>query len=165
MSAVRHRFIVLTYLFALLSLPYAFASTEQDIIGFWDIFDKSGTLDTTIEIYETSQSGVLEGRAVKLHRPQDQGATCTACSGEKLNKPILGLEVLSNLQWNPKKNGWFGEALDPERGWEPRIRLRLEGNELKACAHYKTDWICIDTDSWSKRVPDEEFLNSLQNIQ
>ncbi|MCL6270918.1 DUF2147 domain-containing protein [Sansalvadorimonas sp. 2012CJ34-2] len=163
MSAASLRNIVLSCFLAA-GVSSACADSAQNITGYWDILDKSGNLDTTIEIYESGFVGVLEGRVVKLHRPQDQGAICTACSGERHNQPILTMKVITDLQWNPKKNGWYGNGLDPERGWEPRVRLRLEGNELKVCAHYKTDFICLDKDSWTQRQTDETFLSSLPDF-
>ncbi len=128
------------------------ATQMDDLIGYWDIKDKSGTLDTTVEIYPASTPDYFEAKVIKLHRPQDQGALCTACSGTRQNQPILGMTVLTMLNWHLKKEVWYGDGLDPDKGWEPQVRLRLtDNNTMEVCAFYKTDLICLDKDIWIRR--------------
>src|SRR5205823_6569029 len=82
-----------------------------------------GNVKSIIRISETPNH-TLTGQLVKIY-PR-KGATedelCTACKGEKHNKPILGMHILNGLkksasQWDD------GRILDPSTGKTYKLTL------------------------------------------
>ncbi len=103
----------------------------QSPIGIWKTID-DGTSEAKshVEIYE--QGGKLYGKVIKL-LASEPDAKCDKCSGDKKNKPVLGMIIIEDLK--PKKDYWAkGSILDPENGKEYGCSIWLEDgkpNELR----------------------------------
>ncbi|WP_281647366.1 DUF2147 domain-containing protein [Parendozoicomonas sp. Alg238-R29] len=145
------RFTLFGFLYSLLILA-APSSMAASIDGLWDMPDDQGTLDTTMHIYPLADSGKREGKAVILHRPQDQGAVCSSCSGERQNQPIIGMIFLEDLSKHATKDAWYGQVLDPDSGktYSARLKPLADEKTLELCVYIATDRICLSRQKWSK---------------
>lgn len=94
--------------------------------GLWKtIDDKTGRARGFVRIYE--QQGQLFGKIESSVTPEEAREVCSKCSGERRNKPVIGMVILSGM----KKDGSEydgGEILDPDTGRVYRCRMRLEEN-------------------------------------
>lgn len=100
-------------------------------VGFWKTID-----DTTnepraiVEIKEVD--GKLFGIIVKTFPKDGDKAICTECSGDKKDKPIVGLEIISDLK--KIENEWAGGTiLDPKNGktYKAKMTLQQGGEKLQ----------------------------------
>lgn len=101
-------FTILTFLFVGMNI-----SVAQSPVGLWKtIDDNTGEAKSHVEIYE--KDGKLHGKVVKLLiKPMD--TICDNCKGDKKDKPVVGMEILSDLQ--TYKDYWsYGQIMDPENG-------------------------------------------------
>ena len=136
-----------------LSAPVASTSFgASSIDGLWDMPDDTGALDTTLHIYQRKESYQFDGKAVILHRPQDQGAICSGCSGERHNQPIEGMVVLENMEKHKTRNAWYGGVLDPETGktYSARLVPADDNNSLELCVYIATDRFCLSRQTWTR---------------
>jgi uncharacterized protein (DUF2147 family) len=86
-------------------------------VGLWKtIDDKDGTVKSEIRIVETN--GVISGKVERILDPTSKpGETCTECSDERKDQPILGMEILRGLKKTEGKDVWEGgNILDPKNG-------------------------------------------------
>ena len=103
----------------------------QNPAGIWKtIDDESSEAKSHVEIFE--EGGKYYGRIVKL-LDDEPTIVCDHCSGEKKDKPILGMVILERL--SPYRDYWSqGKILDPANGNEYRCSVWYDdGNtdELK----------------------------------
>ena len=92
--------------------------------GLWkSVDDKTGEPKSEIRI--TEQGGVLSGRVEKLLRQgADPAALCTACTDERKDQPMVGLEIIRGAKNAEGKEVWEGgKILDPESGKSYTLRL------------------------------------------
>lgn len=122
-------------LFLLSSFIYAANPISQSAVGYWQtIDDVTNQPKAIVQIWESSGKK-LSGRIVKVFpRPGVVPQTlCTACKGEKRNKPIVGMIILTGL--TSKKNHpteWVGgEILDPKNGKVYHCNIKLIDNGAK----------------------------------
>lgn len=107
------------------------AETAGTPVGFWKtIDDATNEPRAIVEIKEVD--GKLFGSIVKTFPKEGDKTICTECSGDKKDKPIVGLEIISDL----KKDGdeWNGGSiLDPKNGktYKAKISLQENGEKLK----------------------------------
>lgn len=93
-------------------------------VGLWkSVDDKTGEPKSEIRI--TEQGGVLSGRVEKLLRQgADPAALCTACTDERKDQPMVGLEIIRGAKKAEGKEVWEGgKILDPESGKSYTLRL------------------------------------------
>jgi uncharacterized protein (DUF2147 family) len=93
-------------------------------VGLWkSVDDKTGEPKSEIRI--TDQGGVLSGRVEKLLRQgADPAALCTACTDERKDQPMVGLEIIRGAKKAEGKEVWEGgKILDPESGKSYTLRL------------------------------------------
>jgi uncharacterized protein (DUF2147 family) len=101
------------------------------ITGKWKtIDDETGKAKSIVEIYE--ENGSYSGKIVKLFREpnEEQNPNCDKCTGDKKDKPITGMQILSGL----KKDGdkWSGgDILDPKNGKTYSCKAELAENGAK----------------------------------
>ena len=118
------------FLFALLLTAGLLASSPHDTpAGLWKtVDDKTQRPRGTVRIYE--QEGALYGRIETSFDPSQTNEICDKCPGDRKNKPVIGLVILSGLK---KRGNEYsgGEILDPDTGWVYRCRLTLEDNGAK----------------------------------
>jgi uncharacterized protein (DUF2147 family) len=102
-------------------------------VGRWKtIDDLTGKAKSVVLIWE--QGGKLFGRIQKLvdPDPKDPNPTCDGCAGPQKGKPVVGLQILWDLQKNG--DGWSGGTiLDPATGKTYKCLLSVEdgGTKLK----------------------------------
>ena len=118
-----------TLLMAALSCLCASAMAQMTPVGRWhSVDDKSGEPKAQMRIADSG--GALNGRIEKLLRPgADPEARCTACTDERKDQPMVGLEIIRGAQKAEGKDVWEGgKILDPENGKTYTLRLTpIEG--------------------------------------
>jgi len=86
-------------------------------VGLWQtIDDKDGKPISEVRITETGGvvNGKIEKRLTSDAKPTD---TCTECTDDRKDKPILGLEILRGLKKADGKDVWeSGTIVDPKNG-------------------------------------------------
>lgn len=88
----------------------------QGVVGKWVTYDdETKKPKSEVEIYE--QNGAYFGKVVALlNRPAGESEViCEKCTGEKKNKPVVGLNIVENMK---KKGSEFkdGTITDPKNG-------------------------------------------------
>lgn len=107
------------------------AESAATPVGFWKtIDDATHEPRAIVEIKEVD--GKLFGSIIKTFPKEGDKPECTECSGEKKNKPIVGLEII----WDLKKDGDEyngGHILDPKNGktYKAKITVIEAGEKLK----------------------------------
>ena len=98
-------------------------AAQENAIGVWQtIDDETGEAKSHIQIFE--KDGKLYGKVIKLLQA-DPGKLCDQCPGDKKDQPILGMQVLSDLQ--PYRDYWsYGRILDPQNGKTYKCSIWLE---------------------------------------
>lgn len=102
----------------------AMAADTASPSGLWRIVDdRTGQPKGFMRIYE--QDGRFFGRLERTMDPRDQTKTCTACTDERKNQPLVGLVLMRNLRL---EGGEYvgGDILDPETGSIYRCKFHLE---------------------------------------
>jgi uncharacterized protein (DUF2147 family) len=136
MKKITTRLFILFSLFLMHSIlsaaPFMPAQTP---VGYWKTIDDVTGKPKSILKIEQAENGSLFGRVVKIFpRPgYDQNEICTACQGERHNKPIVGMEVMSGLKQNPDDTSEWqgGEILDPSNGKTYRCFVQVMDNGQK----------------------------------
>jgi len=118
--------IKLSYSFIFLFLIGLFCfNANAQVLGIWKTIDDDGeTVKSHVEIFE--QNGMYYGKVVKLFRApeEEQNPKCIECNDDKKDQPILGMEILSDLQQKGKY--WQdGQIMDPENGKYYKCYLEL----------------------------------------
>ena len=101
------------YILLTIILLASLISADAQIIGKWKtVDDEDGTEKSVVEIYE--KNGKLRGRVDKLLAGAE-ATHCAACPGELKDKPLVGMEILVDLE-KTSSGGEDGEILDPKNG-------------------------------------------------
>jgi uncharacterized protein (DUF2147 family) len=92
-------------------------------VGRWRTFsDVTGKESGAVEIVE--KNGELEGRLIAGSKPNFDTRVCDLCPGDRYQKPMKGLLVISGVR--RKGDEWGGgEILDPDVGKIYRVKLRV----------------------------------------
>lgn len=119
------------FAFAALFTFTSTASAQEEVIGYWKtIDDETNKPKSIVKIYE--KNGKIYGDIVKLFRgpDEDQNPMCNECPGKRKGKPIIGMNIL----WDLEKDGdeyEDGEILDPKTGKVYTAKIWREGKKLK----------------------------------
>ena len=114
-----------------LGLISTLAAATENPVGLWrTIDDKSGKEKSLVRVVESN--GQLQITIEKLFREpgEEPNPLCDKCSGEKKNKPVIGMQIGNGL----KKDGdvWSGgEILDPQNGKTYKCKVWLEDKGKK----------------------------------
>jgi uncharacterized protein (DUF2147 family) len=93
------------------------------------VSDVTGKVNGEVEIVE--ERGEFLGSLVAGAKPGAlDGQTCKKCSGERRDKPMAGLIILSGIHRQGQEWGG-GEILDPDTGKVYRIKLKLTESGTK----------------------------------
>lgn len=108
-------------------------SRERDAVGLWrTLNERTGQAEGLVRI--TDLDGELRGEVVKVFSPPapSPNPLCEECSGERHNKPVVGMTILRGLRWDGEQYAG-GEILDPDNGTVYRCRVRVVdgGNKLE----------------------------------
>jgi uncharacterized protein (DUF2147 family) len=117
----------------------------QSVMGRWTtVDDRSNKPRSIVEI--TERNGKLYGRIVEVFDPKEREALCELCPGDRRNKPIIGLEIISDMVRSGKE--WArGTIMDPETGKVYDCKLWLEGDVLKVRGYVA---FFFRTQSWQR---------------
>lgn len=100
---------------------------SQSILGKWrTVDDETGEEKSIVEIYE--HNGEVFGKVIEIFDPSKRNLPCKFCKGDDYNKPILGLNIIKNME----KDGSVyndGTITDPQDGKTYRCRLKLEDKD------------------------------------
>jgi len=117
----------------LVSRASALANEPPTPVGLWKTFDdRTGKPRALVRI--TDQDGELVG-VVEDVLPvpgQPDDPVCVACTGDRKDRPITGMEILWGL--SPRGDNWSGGTiLDPESGKTYRLEAEVidQGRRLK----------------------------------
>lgn len=112
-----------------LLLPTSILANAQNITGRWNtVDDETGKVKSVVEI--NVRNGVASGRIVEIKDPARQTATCTKCTDDRKDRPILGLEIMRGLKEDDGE--WSGgTVIDPENGKTYDCRIWVENGQLK----------------------------------
>lgn len=114
-----------------LGLISTLAAANENPVGLWrTIDDKSGKEKSLVRVSESN--GQLQITIEKLFREpgEEPNPLCDKCSGEKKNKPVIGMQIGNGL----KKDGdvWSGgDILDPQNGKTYKCKVWLEDKGKK----------------------------------
>lgn len=113
-----------------LSIGMISATQSQTIFGKWNSFDEeTNKIESIIEVYK--KDGKAFAKIISIIDPDKQSATCINCKGNRKDKPILGMNILTGLKEDG--NEWSGgKILDPKNGKEYKCYIKLiDNNTLK----------------------------------
>ncbi|WP_452223443.1 DUF2147 domain-containing protein [Lacinutrix chionoecetis] len=107
-----------------LVLLASFLGNAQDVFGEWTtVDDNTKEKKSVVEIFK--RDGKVYGKIVEIFDDSKRDLPCIYCDGADYNKPILGLEIIKNLQ----KDGEYykkGTVVNPENGKVYKLRLALD---------------------------------------
>jgi uncharacterized protein (DUF2147 family) len=112
----------------LLAGPVAMAASPSPV-GTWRTFDDlDGTESGLVIIID--RGGMLYGDITRINDPVKAKALCALCTGDRKDKPVLGMEVIRGMK--PDGNGWDGGTIvDPKTGKVYRLKMHLEDGGQK----------------------------------
>jgi uncharacterized protein (DUF2147 family) len=116
---------------AALALAAMSAAAQDTPVGLWKTIDDDGKTEKSL-VRISESGGVLSGKVEKVFDPAKQDSKCDKCTGERKDKPVLGMVILRDLKQDPDdKEIWAGgEVLDPDNGKTYRARLKpLDGGK------------------------------------
>ena len=134
LTKFRNNFLILFFLF-LICISNTWAS---DIVGKWKtIDDKTGTPRAVVNINKNSDNS-YSGKIEKIYNLPNGSVPkfdkCINCKGDLNNKPMIGLNILSNFIINSKvKNEYInGQILDPASGniYKGKITMSSNGKKI-----------------------------------
>src|SRR5712691_4384097 len=109
-----------------------FVTASNDLrspVGTWKtIDDKTGKTRSVVRVYE--QDGKLFARVEQNLAIGDESRTCTKCTDDRKDQPLIGLVFMRNMKF---VDGEYrdGDIVDPDNGVIYRCKLRLEGGGMK----------------------------------
>lgn len=131
----------------LIAVVATFSLTAQSAVGTWvTVDDRDGKAQSHIEIYE--KSGKLYGKIAKTLEP-DAEETCTTCSGDRANKPYLGMNIITAAIPDGHK-AWEGKIYDPESDTEYKLVMWLENDPNVLYVRGKHWTGLYRTQTWSR---------------
>jgi len=131
------------------ALLFAIAGLQaQSPVGIWKtVDDNTGESKSHIEIYE--QGGKMYGKIIKLLQ-SDPDTKCEKCSGDKKNKPLIGMLILEDLK-RIKEYWGKGKIMDPENGKEYGCSIWFEDNKTEELKVRGKHWTGLyRTQTWYK---------------
>lgn len=100
------------------------------ILGEWiTVDDNTGQDMAVVNIYKATD-GKYYGKIVKILVDGNQNNTCTECTGDDKNKPILGMVIIRSME---EKDGELvsGKVLDPDNGKFYYAKISYDNGRLK----------------------------------
>lgn len=106
----------------------AYAQTSSCLGKWTTIDDKTNKKKSTVELYK--ENGKMYGKITYLYpregRPDN--AVCEKCTDDRKNKPLIGLQLVRNLEWDGSE--WKGGTIvDPENGKVYKTKIWVDAND------------------------------------
>ncbi len=132
---------------------YGAAAAQTTPVGTWQTFDET-TGEAKSEVTLSQVNGVISGRVTKFLRPgADPNRRCEACTDDRKNQLMLGMEIIRGVRATEAPNQWGnGEILDPENGKTYRVQLTLSADN-ESLAVKGSLFIFSRTQTWKRLVP------------
>lgn len=120
--------------------------SSQSVLGKWRTLDETGEEKAVVELYK--HNGKLFGKIVEIFDASKRDLPCIYCKGDDYNKPILGLDIIKNME----KDGdsyQGGTLSDPQNGktYKGRIKLTDDSNVLQVRGYIA---FFYDTQYWKR---------------
>ena len=113
----------------------AYAADASSPVGVWrTIDDKTGKEKSLVRITEIN--GEFRGTIEKLFREphEDQNPHCEKCTGDKKNKPVIGMVIMTGLKHDGEMYSG-GEILDPAKCYSsPKTSIQHPRGNGRVCA-------------------------------
>ena len=114
-------------LLMLLFFAVSLQAQQATIFGQWKtIDDETGKAMSIIEIYK--KDGKVFGKIIDILNPADRDKTCIYCKGEDYDKPLIGLDIIKNLEKDDDEYEG-GTIFDPEKGKEYKAKLWIDEDD------------------------------------
>lgn len=122
---------------------------QNSVIGKWQtIDDETGKAKSIVQIFEKEKKLFGKVVALFLEPHENQDPVCEECSDHRKDQKIIGMEIISNMQWDKEDQEWKkGEILDPENGTVYDCKLWLEEGKLKVRGYLA---FFFRTQTWNK---------------
>lgn len=94
--------------------------------GLWKTIDDETKQEKSL-VRITEAGGVYSGKVEKGLQPDAKETTCSKCSDERKDQPIVGMTIIKGIKPKADDKDIFegGEILDPTKGETYRLRLRM----------------------------------------
>lgn len=100
----------------------AFAGETEPILGFWINEDEN----VKVEIYKSEELYYGKIVWVKEHNEDMPQTDENNPDPKKKNNPVIGLQVITGLKYNPEKNFFQdGKIYTPQNGREANLKIRF----------------------------------------
>ncbi len=140
--------IIITLIALTLIIPM-FAQTAQRITGVWF----SGEKNSKIEITQ-DENGLFVGHIIWLEEPNTKdGKPKTDLKNPEVklqNKPMVGLQVISELKYDGKDKYSNGKIYDPQAGKTYSVRAEILNNSTLSLRGYIGIPLAGRTDTWTR---------------
>jgi len=129
--------LLLSALFLIFISSRTLADSKHTAVGMWTCGDES-TGDSRALILFTETAGVLNGKIEKLMVAPggDLHPTCAKCDGKNKDLPLVGLNVVTDMNETKKDSGIYegGTILVPATGkiYQSKIMVSDDNNTLTA---------------------------------
>ena len=131
-----------------------FANTDP-LIGKWKTIDARTGFSLSDVVIQKAADGTYNATIVTVRSVPGavMETTCSKCSGEFKNKPLVGFTPLTNLKISPNHESEFvgGKYVDPRSGIEFKTKAKLNnGGKLLLLRNTTTDSISGRNLTWIK---------------
>jgi len=125
-----------------------FFGQSRGVIGKWKTVDEvTGTAMSIVEIFEHNNK--IYGKVVDILNPKNRNRTCTSCTGDDHNKPIIGLTIIKGLEKDGSEYN-NGKILDPKSGKLYKCYIELEGTDKLKVRGYLGISLLGRTQHWER---------------
>lgn len=133
---------------SLLFIAFTSGIFAQSIVGTWKtIDDETNKEKSYVEIFEKNNK--YYGKIVKIIDPNKQDAKCKDCEGRHKNQPVMGLEMLWDLELDADDKEFDdGYILDPNNGKVYDCKIWLDDENTLMVRGY-VGWF-FRTQTWYK---------------
>ncbi|MBP7734590.1 MAG: DUF2147 domain-containing protein [Spirochaetes bacterium] len=114
------------------------AKAEEKLDGTWktvaDEGPDKGKAKSHLQIYD--KNGVYFAKVIKLLLNKSQDTLCDKCKGDLFNKPVVGMNIFSNMKKTGKVDKDFGDEyaggqiMDPDNGKFYTCKIWIKGDTL-----------------------------------
>lgn len=126
----RHRTVAIASILAFTLLITSTTNAQNEpspelMEGTWHtVSDVDGKPRGIVEVFRDTNN-TYSGKIAGSLRGETADAVCAKCTGDRKDKPLLGMVIFSGMKWNGSVYTG-GEILDPDSGKTYRCQIRVE---------------------------------------